>query len=145
MSELLDGIARRFATLDIAQPSMAIVDNCCMTRTAIQRALPRTEVKLDVFHFKQRYVCDLLTVIPRNLTHLSRYMVTILNGVRNSHYRSVGSEISGAIIKTPASNGKPTTYWSQPEQEERLVAMWDKWLKYGGIWSAASTKVCCTS
>lgn len=79
-------------------------------------------------------------IVPDDIvTH--RYMVTILNGVRNPHYRAVGSDISGAILKNRAGDGKPATYWSQSEQEVRLVGAWEKWLKQGGVWSAASTKV----
>lgn len=56
MREMLDGVARRFKALSIEAPVMAIVDNCCSSRAAIQQALPQTEVKLDVYHFKQRCV-----------------------------------------------------------------------------------------
>ena len=51
------------------------------------------------------------------------------------------ADIRDAIIKTPAEKNRPAKYWAQPDQEARIVAAYDKWLQYGGIWSAAAPKV----
>ncbi len=68
-------------------------------------------------------------------------MVCVLGGTKNLHRAEVGEDISNAIIKTKAHNGIPARYWSQEEQEERLVMAFEKWAAVGGVWSAAAEKV----
>lgn len=51
------------------------------------------------------------------------------------------ADIRDAIIKTPAEKNHPAKYWTQPDQEIKIVTAYDKWLQYGGIWSAAAPKV----
>lgn len=47
-----------------------------------------------------------------------------------------------AIIKRRAEKGRPAEYWNLEEQETRLIAAYNKWLKEGTVWSAAAPKVC---
>lgn len=68
-------------------------------------------------------------------------MVTVVNGMHNPHRLEVGKDITHAIIKTSATPSCPSTYWSQEEQEERLIAAYEKWTLHGGVWSAASIDV----
>lgn len=51
------------------------------------------------------------------------------------------ADIRNAIIKTPAEKNRPAKYWTQPEQESKIVEAYDKWLQYGDVWSAAAAKV----
>lgn len=50
-------------------------------------------------------------------------------------------DISSSILKTRAEKGKLATYWSQPEQEERLKATYTRYEAVGDIWSAAAPQV----
>lgn len=70
-----------------------------------------------------------------------RYGTAILGGSRNTHRKEVLADIRNAIIKTPAQKNRPATYWSKPEQEIKIAEAYDKWLRFGGIWSAAAPKV----
>lgn len=53
----------------------------------------------------------------------------------------VGKDISAAILKTPASNGKPATYWSKEEQAEKVAAVYDKYEKMGNVWGPTAPAV----
>lgn len=55
IEEMLTGLKRRFALLGVADPEMAIVDNCCHVKNAIRRVFPDISVLLDVWHFMMRY------------------------------------------------------------------------------------------
>jgi hypothetical protein len=57
----------------------------------------------------------------------------IFQGARNPHRREVLKDIRDAIIKTSAEPNQPATYWTQAEQEERLVHAFNKWLQHGGV------------
>jgi len=65
-----------------------------------------------------------------------------MNGTRNPHRSAVARDITNAILKTQAVGGVGATYWSQEEQETRLVAAYDKWQKKGGVWTMAASEVC---
>lgn len=63
--EVLQGIKLRFDELGVASPEMVVVDNCCQVRTHIVRAIPDSQVVLDVYHFMKRYVsCTLGIYTP---------------------------------------------------------------------------------
>lgn len=81
--------------------------------------------------------------IPGKRTHDTghRYAAVILNGVKNPFYKEALRDIVEAIIKQRAEKGKPAQYWGLEEQETRLIAAYDKWLKEGSVWSAAAPKV----
>jgi hypothetical protein len=48
-----------------------------------------------------------------------------------------------AILAAQAEKNKPTIYQRQPEQKEQLQAVYEKWAKVMGVWSAAASKVRC--
>ncbi len=64
-----------------------------------------------------------------------------MNGTKNPKRAAVARDLSGAIIKSTANGKVPAVYWSQPEQEERLKDVFEKWSTEGGVWSAAAAKV----
>lgn len=35
----------------------------------------------------------------------------------------------------------PALYWTQNEQETRIIEVYKKWQEYGEVWSAAASKV----
>ncbi|KAF8176924.1 hypothetical protein BJ912DRAFT_930520 [Pholiota molesta] len=122
--ELLQGLGKRHEYLGLPKPSAVIVDNCCQVQRYVREGLgPDTAVVLDVYHF------------------MMRYSTVIFNGTKNPHRAEVLVDIRDAIIKTPAIKNVPATYWTQPEQEANIIKAYDKWLKHGGIWTAASGKV----
>ena len=82
-----------------------------------------------------------LHTIDCETTCLGRYLAAVLNGMKNPHRSAIAADIRNSVIKSPAQNGKPATYWSQPEQEKRLEEAFDKWMQKGGCWSAAAIKV----
>ncbi|KAI0323780.1 hypothetical protein GY45DRAFT_1264040, partial [Cubamyces sp. BRFM 1775] len=53
---------------------------------------------------------------------------------------AVARDIVDAILKAPANGKSPAVYWSKPEQETRVVAMYKKWEAQGGVWTAAAEK-----
>jgi hypothetical protein len=83
------------------------------------------------------------TISLKAFTHYvrSRYLFVVINGTRNPHRSAVAKDITDAILKTRATETAGATYWSQEEQETRLIAAYDKWLKKGGVWSAAASEV----
>ncbi|KAG1777240.1 hypothetical protein EV702DRAFT_1005393 [Suillus placidus] len=101
---------------------MVVADNCCHIRGAVASAMPETEAKLDVWHFSARYVA------------------AILNASKSPFRSAIAVDISGAILKTHAEHGRPAEYWDHGEQEQRLLAAFDKWAEKG-VWSAAAQKV----
>ena len=70
-----------------------------------------------------------------------RYLIVIINGTKNPHRSAVAKDITDAILKTHATDGKPATYWNKGEQESRLEAAYEKWLKHGKVWSVAASNV----
>jgi hypothetical protein len=70
----------------------------------------------------------------------SRFLVVIVNGTKNVHRAEVASDITNAILKERAGNGKGAEYWSKEEQTTKLEAAFEKWTKKGGVWSAAAAQ-----
>ena len=68
----------------------------------------------------------------------------MLGGTKNPFRGEVGEDISNAIFKSKAHDGIPARYRSKEDQEERLIAAYNKWVARGGVWSAAAEKVCLT-
>ncbi|KAI1797610.1 hypothetical protein LXA43DRAFT_1126227, partial [Ganoderma leucocontextum] len=122
IGEMLLGMKRRFEVLNVDNPWAVVVDSCCHFRKMILQVFPETVVLQDVWHL------------------IMRYMICVLGGTKNPHRREVGEDISNAIIKTKAHQGIPARYWSQEEQEERLVKAFEKWVAVGGVWNAAADK-----
>ncbi|KAA1471880.1 hypothetical protein DENSPDRAFT_859196 [Dentipellis sp. KUC8613] len=117
---LLAGLKERFKVLGVAFPEMAVADNCCHVRSAIQDIFPKIRVLLDVWHF------------------MTRYTVCIMNGTKNPFHTAVAQDIVNAIIKTRADKYNKTEYRSQEEQERRLEAAYEKYVEKGGVWTAAA-------
>ncbi|KAI1781856.1 hypothetical protein LXA43DRAFT_977872 [Ganoderma leucocontextum] len=122
IGEMLFGLKRCFELLNVDNPWAVVVDNCCHFRNMIINVFPEAAVLQDVWHI------------------IMRYVICVMGGTRNPHRAGVGEDISNAIIKTKAHDGIPARYWSQEEQEERLVAAFEKWAAVGGVWSAAAEK-----
>ncbi|OBZ68323.1 hypothetical protein A0H81_11830 [Grifola frondosa] len=101
---------------------MAVVDNCCHVRNAIQREFPEISVVLDVWHF------------------MMRYLICISGGTKNPKRAEVARDIVDAILKTTADKYNLAVYWSQEEQETRLIGAYEKWVRIGGVWTAAAEK-----
>ncbi|PSR70788.1 hypothetical protein PHLCEN_2v13334, partial [Hermanssonia centrifuga] len=120
IEEAFQGLSTRCKVLGIPEPEEAVADNCCSVRNAISRALPQTDVSLDVWHFQQRYA------------------VVILGGKKNPYRSAVIGDIVSAILKSRATKTRPAEYYKQEEQEENLVAAYRKWSNHGGVWSAAA-------
>jgi hypothetical protein len=127
------GYVCRCKILDLAEPVMVVVDNCCQVRGAISKALPGVHVALDVYHFMMRYVCRVYNNTSTHYT-LTRYLIVVINGTKNPHRSEVASDISEAILKTKAGKGVSATYWSKDEQVTRLTAAFDKWAQKGSVW-----------
>ena len=71
-----------------------------------------------------------------------RYLAMIMNASKNPLRSAVMADITNAILKKHAKDGESgTEYWLCTEQEEQLVGAYDKWLKNGMVWLAASLKV----
>ncbi|KAI0658951.1 hypothetical protein C8Q70DRAFT_899100, partial [Cubamyces menziesii] len=85
LEEILIGLKRRFALLGVANPEMAVVDNCCHVKNAIKHVFPDIAVCLDVWHF------------------MMRYLICITNGTRNPLRSAVARDVVDAILKTPAN------------------------------------------
>lgn len=54
IQESLQGIRHRCQLLGIEPPILVTADNCCHIRNAVNKALPDTDVVLDVYHFLMR-------------------------------------------------------------------------------------------
>ncbi|TFK79507.1 hypothetical protein K466DRAFT_505420, partial [Polyporus arcularius HHB13444] len=122
VENILRGTKGRFRLLGVADPEMAVVDNCCHIKNAILAVFPTILVVLDLWHF------------------MMRYLICIVNGTKNPHRTAVARDLSGAIVKCTANGRVPAVYWGQSEQENRLQAVYDKWSAQGGVWSAAAEK-----
>ena len=127
---------------------MVVVDNCCQVRSQLTKAMPDIRVVLDVHHFLMRWAASNQPGSFDSPRHY-RYLFVILDGTKNPHRSAVAKDITNAILKTRATGSAGATYWSQEEQESRLTAAYDYWLKNGGVWSAAASEVrslpsCCT-
>ncbi|KAA1480032.1 hypothetical protein DENSPDRAFT_905230, partial [Dentipellis sp. KUC8613] len=116
--EQLKGLKDRFEALSVAEPEMAIVDNCCQVRQAIEDIFPEIVVLLDVWHF------------------MMRYMSCIVNGMKNPYRSAVSRDITDAILKTTADKLNRSEYWPQEEQERRLQEAYEKWYRIGNVWNA---------
>jgi hypothetical protein len=69
-----------------------------------------------------------------------RYLAAILGGASNPNRGAVARDIVDAILVARAEKDKPAVYRKQTEQEERLQAVYEKWAKVAGVWSAAASK-----
>jgi hypothetical protein len=65
----------------------------------------------------------------------------VIDGKKNPYYRAVAKDIVDAILKARSGKGVSAIYWKKEEQEVNLIAVYEKWLKKGGVWSAAANKV----
>ncbi|KAJ6533328.1 hypothetical protein DFH09DRAFT_1406865 [Mycena vulgaris] len=116
MFEILEGIRKRCEELGVDFPEMIVVDNCCQVKNEIHKALPAIAV------------CN-------------RYVVAIINGTSNPHRIEVATEIRNAVLKNSASKGVLAQYWSKEEQQANVMAVYDKYCRQGGVWSAAAHNV----
>ncbi|GBE82885.1 hypothetical protein SCP_0412720 [Sparassis crispa] len=99
IAEVLAGLKRRGELLQVPDPVLAVVDNCCHVRKSIKKALPEIDVVLDVWHF------------------VGRYLACIIGGTKNSLRGAVARDLVGAILKTTADKYNRAVYWSRAEQE----------------------------
>ncbi|PIL30528.1 hypothetical protein GSI_07228 [Ganoderma sinense ZZ0214-1] len=121
--EMLSGLSTRLHCLELPPPEIMTADNCCQVRNTALKVFPDISVVQDVWHF------------------LMRYLVCVKDGTKNPYRGEVANNIVHAILKVKAANGVPAIYRSQPEQEERLVKVFNKWEEHGGVWTAAAAKV----
>ncbi len=56
IENILKGTSNRFRLLGVADPELAVVDNCCQIKNAILAAFPHILVVLDLWHFMMRFV-----------------------------------------------------------------------------------------
>jgi hypothetical protein len=61
--------------------------------------------------------------------------------MKNLHRSAVAQDIQDAILKTHANSKSGATYWSQSEQQTRLVAAYEKWSTRGGVWATGVREV----
>ncbi|TCD60736.1 hypothetical protein EIP91_009619 [Steccherinum ochraceum] len=124
LTRIFEGIAARYDIIGADQPEVVISDNCCHIESALKAAFPNVVSLLDVKHFG------------------ARYAPIIQGGTKNPLYRTVLFEITSAILKRRAGEekGKPAEYWSQEEQVRRIIAVFDKYQKKGGVWTEAAVK-----
>jgi hypothetical protein len=89
-----------------------------------------------------------LPIIPETIkgkaySHVSyRYLIVVINGVKNPYRRAVAKDVVDVILKSRATKGSTAQYWDRDEQSKRLTEMYNKWSVKGGVWSAAASKVC---
>ncbi|KAG0698511.1 hypothetical protein DFH29DRAFT_1018080 [Suillus ampliporus] len=121
ITELLHGLKRHHNVLNLPQPKMMVADNCCHIHSAVASAMPETEAKLDVWHFNTRYVA------------------AILNTSKSPFHSAIAADISGTVLKKHAEHGRGAEYWDRGEQEQCLLAAFEKWAEKG-VWSAAAQK-----
>ncbi|OBZ68322.1 hypothetical protein A0H81_11831 [Grifola frondosa] len=69
-----------------------------------------------------------------------RYLICISGGTKNPKRAEVARDIVDAILKTTADKYNLAVYWSQEEQETRLIGAYEKWVRIGGVWTAAAEK-----
>ncbi|KAG1774920.1 hypothetical protein EV702DRAFT_1180542 [Suillus placidus] len=101
---------------------MMVANNCCHIHNTVASAMPKTEAKLDVWHLSTRYVA------------------AILNTSKSPFHSAIAADIWGTILKNHAEHGCRAEYWDRGEQEQCLLAAFEKWAKKG-VWSAAAQKV----
>lgn len=77
----------------------------------------------------------------------TRYDLGILDGLKNPWRLSVMQELSAALLKEKAQDGKPAKYWPKDTQERNLQEVFEKYLKKKGVWneSAMQVSVCMLS
>ncbi|KAG1751552.1 uncharacterized protein EDB91DRAFT_1078312 [Suillus paluster] len=121
ITELLHGLKQCHNVLNLPQPKMMVANNCCHIHSAVASAMPKTEAKLDVWHFSARYVA------------------AILNTSKSPFRSAIAADILGAILKKHAEHGCGAEYWDRGEQEQHLLAAFEKWAEKG-VWSAAAQK-----
>src|SRR6266702_3640460 len=73
--------------------------------------------------------------------HLTRFLAVIVNGTKNPHRAEVAKDITDAILKKRAANGRGTEYWTKEEQAWQLQHAFEKWSWKSGVWSAAASQV----
>ncbi|GBE84639.1 hypothetical protein SCP_0606180 [Sparassis crispa] len=54
IADVLAGLRQHGELLQVPDPMLAVVDNCCHVRKSIKKALPEIDVMLDVWHFVGR-------------------------------------------------------------------------------------------
>ena len=96
---------------------------------------------LDVWHFWEQSVID--SEIRNHLSYntCGSYLAVVLNGMKNPLQNWVSKEITEVILRAHATTGKdsqPAMYWSHEEQKVRLEEAYRKYVKIGGVWSAAA-------
>ncbi|KAJ3476001.1 hypothetical protein NLI96_g11459 [Meripilus lineatus] len=123
LTEILDALRARYSLLGVDLPWGVISDDCCKSRSSILLALSDTSVFLDIFH------C------------IARYTAVILGGCKNRLRGIVSRDIRDSLLKEGATPERPALYWSKEEQGVKLEAVFQKWSRRGGVWSAAAPKV----
>lgn len=68
-------------------------------------------------------------------------MAVIIRGTKNKMANLVAKDISKALLKEVATNGKPAECWSREEQILRLDAMFQKYKIMGGVWNSSAEDV----
>ncbi|KAK7012718.1 hypothetical protein R3P38DRAFT_2549502 [Favolaschia claudopus] len=121
--EVLEGIKKRCEELGVELPSMLVSDDCCKIEKEAHKAMPDLQICLDVYHF------------------MMRYLAAILNGTQNPRRGAVAVDIRNAVLKKSAEKDAPAQYWSKEEQETKMVAVYEKYSRMGGVWSAAAHAV----
>ncbi|KAK7050400.1 hypothetical protein R3P38DRAFT_3173760 [Favolaschia claudopus] len=121
--EVLEGIKKRCEELGVELPSMLVSDDCCKIEKEARKAMPDLQICLDVYHF------------------MMRYLAAILNGTQNPRRGAVAVDIRNAVLKKSAEKDAPAQYWSKEEQETKMVAVYEKYSRMGGVWSAAAHAV----
>ncbi|KAH9001813.1 hypothetical protein EDB86DRAFT_2827581 [Lactarius hatsudake] len=133
IQESLEGIRQRCQQLGIEVPVLVAADNCCQIRNAVIKVLPNADVVLNVYHFlmRQGFRIVFSISIMALTVHLTRFLAVIINGTKNPHRAEVAKDITDAILKKRAANGKGAEYWTKEEQ----------WSRKSGVWSAAASQV----
>ncbi|KAK4701216.1 hypothetical protein P7C70_g5022, partial [Phenoliferia sp. Uapishka_3] len=121
LSKMIAGLMRRMELLGTPKIALLAIDTCCQSGPTILAGLPYIlAILLDFWHF------------------LQRYLTTIYLKKKNAHYSEVSADIVMAIMVSTASNGRPAQYRPKLEQEAALIALYTKWERVGGVWSALS-------
>ncbi|THH23139.1 hypothetical protein EUX98_g8034 [Antrodiella citrinella] len=122
LQEMFEDYTARCEEMGVPPPEVIISDNCCHIEQPVKAAFPSARSVLDVKHFG------------------ARYGQVVVNATRNPLYKTVLRAITGAILKVRAEKGKAAVYYSQAQQEARLVAAFEKYEELGGVWTATALK-----
>ncbi|KAK6971771.1 hypothetical protein R3P38DRAFT_3297859 [Favolaschia claudopus] len=123
MFEVLLGIKKRCEELGVELPSMLVSDDCCKIEKEAHKAMPDLQICLDVYHF------------------MMRYLAAVLNGTQNPRRGAVAADIRNAVLKKSAAKGAPAEYWPKEVQEAKMVDVYNRYSRMGGVWSAAAHAV----